>query len=80
MSAGVGIALLSAWGFRRGESWVWWTLTLAALSGFGCTLGIHGDIGYTDLGHLAPAYAGLAVTVVALTLARPFLCARRPIT
>jgi hypothetical protein len=79
MSAGVGIALLSAWGWRRGESWVWWTLLLAAASGFGCALGVHGEIGYTDLGHLAPVYAGLALTVVALTLARPYLCARRPI-
>ena len=80
ISAGTGIALLSAWGFRRGESWVWWTLALAATSGFGCALGIHGEIGYTDLGHLAPAYLGLALTVVALALARPYLCARRPIT
>ncbi|MFC0434025.1 hypothetical protein [Kutzneria buriramensis] len=79
ISAGVGIALLSAWGWRRGESWVWWTLTLAAISGFGCALTVHGEIGYTDLGHLAPAYAGLALTIVALALARPYLCARRPI-
>lgn len=79
ISAGVGIALLSAWGWRRGESWVWWTLTLAAISGFGCALTVHGEIGYTDLGHLAPAYAGLVLTIVALALARPYLCARRPI-
>ncbi|EWM11479.1 hypothetical protein [Kutzneria sp. 744] len=79
MSAGIGIAALSAWGWRRGESWVWWTLVLAAISGFGCALTVHGEIGYTDLGHLAPAYLGLAVTIVALVLARPYLCARRPI-
>jgi hypothetical protein len=79
MSAGIGIAMLSAWGWRRGESWVWWTLLLAAISGFGSALTVHGEIGYTDLGHLAPAYLGLAVTIVALALARPYLCARRPI-
>jgi hypothetical protein len=79
ISAGVGIAVLTAWGWRRGESWVWWTLVLAAISGFGCALTVHGEIGYTDLGHLAPAYLGLALTIIALALARPYLCARRPI-
>jgi hypothetical protein len=79
ISAGVGIAVLTAWGWRRGESWVWWTLVLAAISGFGCALTVHGEIGYTDLGHLAPAYLGLALTIIALALARPYLSARRPI-
>ncbi|ROO86071.1 hypothetical protein EDD29_3632 [Actinocorallia herbida] len=29
MSAGVAIVLLSAWGWRRGEPWVWWSLALS---------------------------------------------------
>jgi hypothetical protein len=33
-------------------------------------------IGYTDLIHLAPVYAGIAFTTASLALARPYLCAR----
>lgn len=34
LAAGLAIMLLSAWGWRRGESWVWWTLASAAVAGF----------------------------------------------
>ncbi len=76
MSAAVAITLLSAWGWRRGESWVWWSLALAAVFGFLPAVVVHGVIHYTDFGHLAPVFVGIACTVVALTLARPYLCAR----
>lgn len=74
ISAAIAIILLSLWGWRRGESWVWWTLLLSAVAGFGPTLAIHYRIGYTDLSHLAPVYAGVALTATALVLARPYLC------
>jgi hypothetical protein len=35
MAAALAVTLLSAWGWRRGESWVWWSLALAAAAGFG---------------------------------------------
>lgn len=76
MSAAVAITLLSAWGWRRGESWVWWSLALAATFGFLPAVVVHGVIHYTDFGHLAPVFAGIGLTVAALTLARPYLCAR----
>jgi hypothetical protein len=76
MSAASAITLLSAWGWRRGEAWVWWSLALAATAGFLPAVLVHGTIRYTDGGHLAPVFAGIALTLTALVLARPYLCAR----
>ncbi|HWO60830.1 MAG TPA: hypothetical protein VNO31_12440 [Umezawaea sp.] len=76
MAAAAAITLLSAWGWRRGESWVWWTLALAAVTGFLPAVVVHGSIRYTDVPHLAPVFVGIALTVTALVLSRPYLCAR----
>lgn len=76
MSAAVAIVLLSAWGWRRGEAWVFWTLAAAAAAGFLPAVVVHGTIHYTDLIHLAPVYFGIVLTGTALLLARPYLCAR----
>jgi hypothetical protein len=67
--------LLSAWGWRRGERWVWWSLAAAA-AGFLPAVAVHGSIQYTDNGHLAPVYIGIVLTITALALSRPYLCAR----
>jgi hypothetical protein len=74
LAAAAAITLLSAWGWRRGESWVWWTLTLAAVAGFVPAVVTHLAIGYVDLWHLAPVLFGMALTAIALTLSRPYLC------
>lgn len=73
MSAAVAILLLSAWGWRRGESWVFWTLAAAAAAGFLPAVVVHGVIHYTDFVHLAPVYFGIATTTTGLLLARPYL-------
>lgn len=78
MAAATAITSLSAWGWRRGEAWVWWTLTLSAIAGFIPPVLVHLQIGYTDWWHLAPVYLGICLTTVALILARPHLCARLP--
>lgn len=77
MAAAAAIILLSLWGWRRGESWVWWSLTLAALGGFVPPVVIHSEVGYTDFFHLAPVFVGICLSILALTLSRPYLCARR---
>ncbi|MER6003653.1 hypothetical protein ABT120_34125 [Nonomuraea angiospora] len=74
LAAAAAITLLSAWGWRRGESWVWWTLSLAAVAGFVPAVLTHLAIGYVDLWHLAPVLFGMALTATALTLSRPYLC------
>jgi hypothetical protein len=76
MAAATGIMLLTAWGWRRGETWVWWTLACAAAAGFLPALLVHAVIGYVDVGHLAPVALGLALTTAGLALARPYLCVR----
>jgi hypothetical protein len=76
MSAAAAITLLSAWGWRRGESWVWWTLALATTAGFVPAVVAHATMGYTDFLHLAPLYAGLGASAIALALAWPYLNAR----
>lgn len=72
-SAAVAIVLLCAWGWRRGETWVWWTLAAAAVSGFGPTIAIHLAIGYDDLEHIGPVIVAGILTATALALSRPYL-------
>jgi acyl dehydratase len=36
-------------------------LLISALAGFGSAIGIHFVIGYTNMKHLAPAFAGAAI-------------------
>ncbi|MGW2017883.1 hypothetical protein [Streptomyces sp. NPDC001927] len=76
MAAAVAITLLSAWGWGRGEAWVFWSLATAAAFGFLPAVVVHGAIHYTDFLHLAPVYIGILLTAVGLLLARPYLCAR----
>jgi hypothetical protein len=78
ISVGVLVLLISAWGWRRGQPWVWWSLAAAATVGFGAALAIHIAVGYLDFVHLAPIYAGTAATAIGLALSGPFLLARSP--
>jgi len=71
----LGVAL---WGFRRGNGWVWWTLLLAGIPGYACAIGVHYVVGYENLWHLTPAFAGLAVFVTAQALSYPYLAAPDP--
>jgi len=75
ISVGVAVLLLSSWGWARSQAWVWWSLAAAATVGFGAALVVHFGVGYTDFWHLAPIYAGSAVTVIGLAFGRSFLVA-----
>ncbi|PPK67080.1 hypothetical protein V5P93_003419 [Actinokineospora auranticolor] len=76
LSAAVAITLLSAWGWRPGAVWVWWSLAVAAATGFLPAVLVHSGIHYTDFWHLAPVYAGIGFTALGLALSYPYLCAR----
>lgn len=78
MAAAVAITLLSAWGWRRGEAWVWRSLASAAVAGFMPPVVVHWKVGYTDFWHLAPVYCGIGLTAAALVLAYPYLCTPSP--
>jgi hypothetical protein len=75
ISAGVAVLLVSAWGWARGQAWVWWTLAGGAIAGFGAALAVHFGVGYVDFWHVAPIYAGIVVTTIGLGLSWPFLVA-----
>ncbi|MGZ0050041.1 hypothetical protein [Brevibacillus gelatini] len=73
VSDGLAVLLISLWGFRRGEAWVWWTLLLAGIPGFAAGIGIHFAVGYVDFVHLLPAYAAVLLFLAGLMLAKPYL-------
>ncbi|NUR73149.1 MAG: hypothetical protein HOU81_20215 [Hamadaea sp.] len=77
MATAAAIVLLSLWGWRRGEAWVWWTLAGAATAGFAPALIIHKGIGYTTFEHLFPVYLGVVFSVLALALSNAYLRAER---
>lgn len=76
MGAGLAVLLISLWGWRRGQRWVWWCLLLGCFSGTAPVLAVHFAIGYTHLEHLLPVYVLIVVAVTALVLAKPYLTAR----
>jgi dihydroorotate dehydrogenase len=78
IATGVAVLLTSLWGFRQGQRWLWWTLLLAGTTAYLATIWVHLAVGYTDLGHLLPAYGGLAVLVLASALSYAYLCRPDP--
>lgn len=76
VSDGIAVLLLSLWGFRRGERWIWRTLCLSGLPGFAAGIGVHFSVGYTDFLHLLPAFVAFAIFLLGLWLSRPHLLAR----
>ena len=74
LSAGSAFLLIALWGFRNGSAWLWWTLLAAGVPAYAAALGVHFAVGYTDFGHLLPAFAGLALLLIGLALSRSFLC------
>jgi dihydroorotate dehydrogenase len=73
ISTGASVLLLSLWGFRQGERWVWWTLALGGLPGFIAGIGIHLSVGYLNLLHLMPALVALVLFVFGLIFTFPYL-------
>jgi hypothetical protein len=76
MSSGLTVLLISLWGWRRGERWVWWSLLIGCSTGTAPAVAVHFAIGYTSFGHLLPVYILVVVTAVAMTLSHPYLTAR----
>lgn len=77
--AGFGGGLLTTGLLVLGIVWkaeprrhVWEALVLAGACGFGCAIGVHYPIGYTDWFHLAPAWAGALMFGMGISLVRPF--------
>jgi hypothetical protein len=78
VSVGVAVALIAAWGWERGQAWVWWSLFASGVVGFGFALTVHVGVAYTDFWHVAPIYVGTVFTALSLALGRRFLTAASP--
>jgi hypothetical protein len=74
IASGLGLLLSSLWGFGEKRSWLWWMFLLAALPAYAAGIGVHFAVGYTNLWHLTPAFAGALLYAVALALGWPYLC------
>jgi hypothetical protein len=73
VSVGLAVLLLSLWGFRQGERWVWWTLALGGLPGFIAAFGIHISVGYINFLHLLPVLVALVLFTIGLIFSFPYL-------
>ncbi len=64
----IGVMLLAiAWCARPSRS-AWQAIFAAGVIGFGCAIGVHPAIGYTDFIHLLPAYLGALLLSIGLLL------------
>jgi drug/metabolite transporter (DMT)-like permease len=70
VGAGLAVLLISLWGWRRGQRWLWWCLLLGCASATVPVLVVHFAIGYTHLVHLAPVYLLVVAVAAALALSR----------
>lgn len=68
VSVGLLVLMVSLWGFRRGERWIWNTLAVGALPAFIAGIGTHFYIGYTTFIHLLPVYFLIILYVLGLVL------------
>ncbi|OBI42718.1 hypothetical protein A5707_05970 [Mycobacterium kyorinense] len=75
IGAGLAVLLISLWGWRRGQRWVWWSLLLGCFFGTAPALTIHVAIGYTHFEHLLPVYVLVLAVICSLMLSRPYLTA-----
>lgn len=74
IAVGLAVLLPALWGWREGSAWLWWTLLLAGSVGYTAALAVHLAVGYTNINHLLPAFAGFALLLVGLALSYPSLC------
>ncbi len=73
--AGGWVFLLPAlWGFRKGSSWLWWTLLFSGIVAYAAAIAVHYAVGYMSLKHFFPALGGFALLMLGLILSYPFLC------
>ncbi len=75
MLIALGLAWLLSllWGFRKAEEWLWWSKLAGGAAFYAAVLGVHFHVGYVDLWHLVPAFAGAALMGLGLLLSRSWL-------
>ncbi len=78
LASGWAFLLPALWGYRNGSAWLWWTMLGAGLAAYAAAIGVHFAVGYTNVVHLLPAFAGLALFSLGLGLSYSFLCDAEP--
>ncbi|HJS25459.1 MAG TPA: hypothetical protein VJ751_13955 [Pyrinomonadaceae bacterium] len=73
LASGWVFLLPALWGYRRGSSWLWWTLLIAGSIGYAAGIAVHYAVGYLSFKHLLPAFGGYGLLVVGLLLSYSFL-------
>jgi hypothetical protein len=76
IGAGLAVLLISMWGWRSGQRWVWWCLLLGCAFGTVPVLVVHFAVGYTHFDHLMPVYVLVIAAVTALALSKNYLTAQ----
>jgi len=71
ISTGLLVFLIALWGFRREDTWIWWTLTIGGIPAFFTGFWAHFMIGYTSFIHLLPAYFALALYLIGVVTTYP---------
>jgi dihydroorotate dehydrogenase len=74
LASGWAFLLPALWGYHKGAAWLWWTFLISGLSAYVAAIGVHYGVGYTDLEHLVPAFAGLGLFLVGLAFSYSYLC------
>lgn len=68
-AAGLVYLLASLWGLRRGMKWLWHAFLWSGLAAYAAAIGVHFAVGYIDVRHLLPAFAGLGLFLGGLACA-----------
>ncbi|MSQ95476.1 MAG: hypothetical protein EXR98_13085 [Gemmataceae bacterium] len=74
ISSGLIFLLPAMWGYRNGSAWLWWTMLIAGVCAYVAAIGVHFAVGYCDMVHLAPAFAGMGIFLVGLGMSYGYLC------
>jgi hypothetical protein len=80
LASGVPFLLAALWGLGRGSRWLVGCLLAGGLLAYGCAIGVHFVVGYTDFVHLLPAWLGLGLLLAGCALAWPWASAAGVVT
>ncbi|PGS49937.1 dihydroorotate dehydrogenase [Bacillus sp. AFS041924] len=73
ISVGLLVLMISLWGFRQNQRWIWWSLFLGSLPAFITAFAVHFMIGYTDFYHLLPPIIASVFLLVGVFRSYKFL-------
>lgn len=73
VSVGLLVLMISLWGFRQNQKWIWSTLLFGSFPAFITAFAVHFMIGYTDLYHLLPPIIASLFLLIGVSTTYKFL-------